>query len=195
MFFGASRPESPKTGLHTPTADSPSLNETTTPPAAVPTPSAQHPIPPGSAVGDAIFKPNPTSQPGPTPTMAAAPTEVGNEGGQPPSTAADSIDSDAQPLWSRAFNSKELSSYRKTLEDVNFGVDSRKTASAIKSRMNEILSKKKGKEVMLRDVGTKILHWVDRFKQIGDIIVQYDPAHAALPWAGIRFLLQVGLKR
>jgi hypothetical protein len=29
------------------------------------------------------------------------------------------------------------------------------------------------------------------FKQVGDVAVQYDPAHAALPWAGIRFLLQV----
>ena len=71
--------------------------------------------------------------------------------------------------------------------------------------MDEIVSKKKGerwgvvkfrgKEVVLQDVGTKILHWLNRFKQIGDIIVQYDPAHAALPWAGFRFLLQVGLNR
>ena len=37
----------------------------------------------------------------------------------------------------------------------------------------------------------KIIRWVDTFKQIGDVAVQYDPAHAALPWAGIRFLLQV----
>ena len=49
----------------------------------------------------------------------------------------------------------------------------------------------KGEEVVLRDVGMKILHWVATFKQIGDIIVQYDPVHAALPWAGFRFLLQV----
>ena len=44
---------------------------------------------------------------------------------------------------------------------------------------------------MLRDVGMKILWWVYTFKEIGDIIVQNDPAHAALPWAGFRFLLQV----
>lgn len=189
-------PDSPKTGLHTQTAASPSLNEMTTLFAVVPTPSAQHHItPPGSAIGDATFKPNPTSQPGPASTTAAAPTQVGNEGEQPTSTTAGSTDSGAQSLWSRAINSKELSSYRKTLEDIDFGFDSLETASAIKSRMGEILSKKKGEEVVLRDVGAKILHWVDRFKQIGDIIVQYDPAHAALPWAGFQFLLQVGLKR
>ena len=48
---------------------------------------------------------------------------------------------------------------------------------------------------MLRDVGMKILRWVDKFKQIGDTIVQYDPGHAAIPWAGFRFLLQVCLNK
>ena len=108
-------------------------------------------------------------------------------------------------MWSRAFNSDELSSQeRKTLADTDLGVDSRESASAVRSRLDEIVSRKKGKqwkvkirgeEVVLRDVGVKILHWVDKFKQIGDVIVQYDPAHAALPWAGFRFLLQVDLSR
>ena len=50
---------------------------------------------------------------------------------------------------------------------------------------------REGEVVVLQDVGMKILRWVDKFKQIGDIIIQYDPGHAALPWAGFRFLLQV----
>ena len=50
-------------------------------------------------------------------------------------------------------------------------------------------------EIVLQVVGMKILRWVDKFKQIGDTIVQYDPVHAALPWAGFRFLLQVDLNR
>lgn len=37
----------------------------------------------------------------------------------------------------------------------------------------------------------KLFAWVSKFKAIGDIVVQYDPGHAALPWAGFRFLLQV----
>lgn len=45
--------------------------------------------------------------------------------------------------------------------------------------------------VVLRDLFSKIVTWIDRFKEFGDIVVQYDPAHAALPWAGVRFLLQV----
>ena len=195
-----------KTGLRLPAAASSttavasradSLSGTTAPS----TSSAQHLIaptePPRGAIVDATFKSSSTSQPGPTSVTAAdtAHIQAGNKEEQSASTAASSADLETQSLWSRAINSRELSSYRKTLEDIDFGVNSLETASAIKSKMGEILSKKNGEEVVLRDVGTKILHWVDRFKQIGDIIVQYDPAHAALPWAGFRFVLQVGLKR
>ncbi len=49
----------------------------------------------------------------------------------------------------------------------------------------------KDETVVLRDLFSKIVVWIDRFKQVGDIVVQYDPAHAALPWAGVRFLLIV----
>ena len=40
----------------------------------------------------------------------------------------------------------------------------------------------------------KILGSVERFIQIGDCAVQYDPTHAALPWACIKFFLQVRLQ-
>ena len=48
--------------------------------------------------------------------------------------------------------------------------------------------------VVLRDVFTKIAVWIDKFMVVGDMAVQYDPAHAALPWALIRFLLKVRIK-
>ena len=48
-----------------------------------------------------------------------------------------------------------------------------------------------GKEIVLRDVLEKIIRWLNYFKAVGDAAVQYDPGHAALPWAGVRFLLQV----
>ncbi|KAL9633768.1 MAG: hypothetical protein Q9204_003260 [Flavoplaca sp. TL-2023a] len=50
--------------------------------------------------------------------------------------------------------------------------------------------KVKGEELVVRDVLEKIIRWLDHFKAIGDVAVQYDQAHAALPWAGVRFLLQ-----
>lgn len=52
--------------------------------------------------------------------------------------------------------------------------------------------KRNGEEVVVRDVLEKIIRWLNHFKAIGDLAAQYDPAHAALPWAGVRFLLKVG---
>ena len=51
--------------------------------------------------------------------------------------------------------------------------------------------KSNGQEIILRDVMEKIITWLDKFKAIGDIAMQYDTAHASLPWAGVRFLLRV----
>jgi hypothetical protein len=48
-----------------------------------------------------------------------------------------------------------------------------------------------GKKLILRDVAGKIVYWLSKFKDIGDIAVNFDPVHASLPWAGIRLLLQV----
>ena len=47
------------------------------------------------------------------------------------------------------------------------------------------------KKVVLRDLFTKIAKWVEKFVEAGDVAVQYDPVHAALPWAAVRFLLKV----
>ena len=52
-------------------------------------------------------------------------------------------------------------------------------------------TRKSGETVIIRDVFKKIVRWVEVFQQVGDVAVQYDPSHAALPWAGIRFILQV----
>jgi predicted nicotinamide N-methyase len=49
----------------------------------------------------------------------------------------------------------------------------------------------RGEIIFLRDVGRKIQQWIDKFREIGDIIIQFDPGHAALPWAAFRFLLKV----
>jgi hypothetical protein len=50
---------------------------------------------------------------------------------------------------------------------------------------------KKGEDVILRDVFAKVIVWVNKLKEVGDMAVQYDPVHAALPWAAVRFVLQV----
>jgi hypothetical protein len=50
--------------------------------------------------------------------------------------------------------------------------------------------KPNGETVIIRDLLEKIADWVNRFKEIGDIAVQFDPTNASLPWAAVRFLLQ-----
>jgi hypothetical protein len=72
------------------------------------------------------------------------------------------------------------------VEDVHAAAQKKKLECLRKKYEN-----RKGDKVILRDVFDKILTWIDKFRAIGDIAVQYDPAHAALPWAGIRFFLQV----
>lgn len=47
------------------------------------------------------------------------------------------------------------------------------------------------RDIILRDVAAKIISALDVFKAVGDAAVQVDPGAAALPWALIRFLLQV----
>ncbi|KAF7552222.1 hypothetical protein G7Z17_g4483 [Cylindrodendrum hubeiense] len=46
-------------------------------------------------------------------------------------------------------------------------------------------------EFSFRDVAKRSIVWLNKFKEIGDTIVQYDPVHAALPWAAARFILQI----
>jgi hypothetical protein len=52
-----------------------------------------------------------------------------------------------------------------------------------------------GKTVVLRDKVQKIVAWLNKFKEVGDIISSYDPVHLALPWAGMKFLIQVNSAR
>lgn len=66
--------------------------------------------------------------------------------------------------------------------------------SAVDSRRQECERRQwTVKRVVLRDVFTKIAKWVVKFIEVGDAAVQYDPGHAALPWAAVRFLLKVSI--
>lgn len=48
-----------------------------------------------------------------------------------------------------------------------------------------------GRTVTLKDEADKVVHWLNRFKGVGDIVANVDPVHVGLPWAGIRLLLEV----
>jgi hypothetical protein len=105
---------------------------------------------------------------------------------------------DNPQLWTAA--ASELSpEERKYVElDGSPGLDVlNEILAATETKKNECLEKrwryvnKKGEVVVIRDLMDKLLAWVEKFKKIGDIAVQIDPVHAVLPWAAIRFLLQV----
>jgi hypothetical protein len=48
-----------------------------------------------------------------------------------------------------------------------------------------------GKTVVLRDLAEKVVKCLKTIKEVGDVAINFDPVHAALPWAGVRFILQV----
>ncbi len=45
--------------------------------------------------------------------------------------------------------------------------------------------------VPMRDPFGRIVAWINKFRDVGTIMMQYDPTHAAIPWAAIRFVLEV----
>ena len=48
-----------------------------------------------------------------------------------------------------------------------------------------------GRHIIPRDYLAKIFHWLTQLKKVGDVVANIDPVHAALPWAVVRFIIQV----
>ena len=104
----------------------------------------------------------------------------------------------SENLWDKALEA--LSDNDK--KQINFGQHDK---GAILNSLLEVVEEKKracadnlwkykkqnGEIVPLRDILEKVARWVDKFREVGDVAVQYDPSHATLPWAGVRFFLQV----
>ncbi|KAK2811930.1 hypothetical protein FQN50_001637 [Emmonsiellopsis sp. PD_5] len=53
--------------------------------------------------------------------------------------------------------------------------------------------KYKGQSVQVRDTVDSFIRWVDKFKTVVDVAVNAQPMFAGLPWAGIKFLVQVAV--
>lgn len=49
----------------------------------------------------------------------------------------------------------------------------------------------RGEAVVLRDVADKTILWVNKFKEMGNMIAQCDPIFLATPWAPIKFVMEV----
>lgn len=74
----------------------------------------------------------------------------------------------------------------------------RDVLALVRTRQQECLDRRwklshNGQTMILHEYLDKAALWVNRFIEVGDICVQYDTAHASLPWGGIRFLLRVAV--
>jgi hypothetical protein len=47
------------------------------------------------------------------------------------------------------------------------------------------------RQVYVQDQANKLLRFIDKFKSVGDAVANIDPVHIGLPWAGVRFILEV----
>ena len=108
--------------------------------------------------------------------------------------------SDKRQLWNEAAKSLPDLDILATDQELIQGRDTINTVqAAVQEKLDECIRKRwkytrsNGQKVVLWDVLDKIMNWVNKFKSVGDIAVQYDPGHAALPWAAIRLILQASV--
>jgi hypothetical protein len=113
------------------------------------------------------------------------------------SLAQDIEESQNNDIWALAIENLQP----EDRDSLNFNYDKLSTLLQLKQEADEARKKcderrlsykrKNGQKVILRDVLGKLVKWISIFKEVGDTVMQYDPAHVALPWAAIRILLQV----
>ncbi|KAJ4303449.1 hypothetical protein N0V90_002344 [Kalmusia sp. IMI 367209] len=115
-----------------------------------------------------------------------------------PSAPAATQNSPSTDRWYKALNLLD-SDFRKTLTST--ATPKRDIVSQVlqeaEARRKECIRKQwrfrgaNGKTVSLREILEKITGFVSRYKDVVTVAVQYDPVHAALPWAAVRFLLNI----
>ncbi|KAI5811981.1 hypothetical protein BZA77DRAFT_376448 [Pyronema omphalodes] len=119
-------------------------------------------------------------------TENTADIPVQEQGERADNPTAASITS-SRSLWSKAFYHEDLDDQRIKLEDIGIQADAQKSVTEARFFVDNSLENSETKAWKI----DKLLNWLDKFKEIGDIVVQYDPAHAALPWAAFRFILKI----
>ena len=101
-----------------------------------------------------------------------------------------SHNSPAQNLWDIAVT--RLSDKEKAHLDLTSTVKLDELLSAVQSKRQECEQRQwTVKQVVLRDFFTKIAKCIQKYIDVGDVTMQCDPGHAALPWAALRFLFKV----
>ncbi|KAI6310807.1 hypothetical protein MCOR07_010684 [Pyricularia oryzae] len=112
-------------------------------------------------------------------------------------------DADSAPgLWDQAFcgladdDRKELESLKSDDNHMDPSeiarIAQRKRDECVKKQWN-LYTNKAGDQVKVRDLLSSVVNWLNRFKEVCDAAVQFDPVHAALPWAVVRGLLMIAV--
>lgn len=100
-----------------------------------------------------------------------------------------------EKLWEKAFASlkdeDKPSADPQKLDKRNFLLD---LTNVIEDKRQECVDRewrldRSNGAVSVREVFGKMVAWINKFKEVGDIAIQYDPVHAALPWAAVRLVL------
>ena len=158
-------------------------------------PSISAPERPGDlGVGFAAPAPHPVAR-----NPALPPSSSGLDMAPGPQAEAMSDKNEAGNLWDQALGSlSEKDKNTLEINTVGSKLDIKELLVAARAKRDICLKNQwefefRGRAVNLRYQADKIISWLAKFKEVGDMAIQYDPGHAALPWAGIRFLLQVVL--
>jgi hypothetical protein len=167
--------------------------ESSTSPSAPKSTPLEPPSPAPAIAGSSSSHQDLTSDPGARPVSSAA--QIVSPAGQCPSPASTL----GQNLLKKALEllgEQEQAMIKEhiTTEDIDSVLHDALMAAREKKKICE--SKRwtfsfRGCIVRLQDEADKIISWLNRFKQMGNIAVNADPIHAGLPWAGIRLLLEV----
>ena len=147
--------------------------------------------PDSASIPTSTVKVNPKSGSAPNSTEEAKPIKA--------SSSAGAQDKDVQNnLWNFALQ-KLSSKEKEAIQQINLDPKLEiveQLRDVVQQKREECLKKRwkfnlQGQEIILRDLAEKIIVGLNKFKEIGDVVVNFNPVHAALPWAGVRFLLQV----
>ena len=152
---------------------------------------AKHDSADSDSISTSAFKVNPKSRSAPNSTEEAKPIKA--------SSSAGAQDKDVQNnLWNFALQ-KLSSKEKEAIQQINLDPKLEiveQLRDVVQQKREQCLKKRwkfnlQGQAIILRDLAEKIIFGLNKFKEIGDVVVTFDPFHAALPWAGVRFLLQV----
>ncbi|KAB2572635.1 hypothetical protein DBV05_g8724 [Lasiodiplodia theobromae] len=115
-------------------------------------------------------------------------------------TRTDECQKAAENLWSQAIQHLSEEDQQRLTSLGSDKLDILNTVlDEVQSKKQRCLDKRwtykgrDGKPKVLRDLCDKTIAWVTKFKELGDTFIKFDVSgQAAMPWAGVAFLLQVG---